>query len=431
METTNRREFLQDAAGKTLTLAAGATMLSQASRSYGADANDKIVLAIVGTKGRGCELIKDFYKNENIEIAYLCDPDDNSLAKAANVCAGKQSSDPKQVKDFRVALEDKAVDAIVVATPNHWHAPATIMGCNAGKHVYVEKPCCHNPQEGEWMVQSARKHKRVVVMGTQRRSSPVFMESVQKLREGIIGDVHYARSWYNNARPSIGHGKLAEVPKWLDYSLWQGPAPELPYKDNYLHYNWHWFWHWGNGELGNNGVHSLDVCRWALGVDYPTRVVSTGGKYRHDDDQETPDTNVVTFDFPGKSISWEGLSWSPMGPRDGGFGVSFHGDKGTMLIAGTKCIIYDMKNKELSSTPGAMSAADHQKSFLNAIRNGGTPNAEIEEGYKSTLLTLLGNISYRTGRAINVDPKNGHIIGDADAQKLWGREYRKGWEPVV
>src|SRR5262249_2593679 len=198
---------------------------------------------------------------------------------------------------------------LTVATCNHWHAPATILACAAGKHVYVEKPCSHNPNEGELMVAAARNHKRFVQMGNQRRSWPKIIEAMDQLHKGIIARGYLAQSWYYNRRPSIGHGKEAPIPEGLDYDLWQGPAPRRPFKSNYLHYNWHWFWHWGNGELGNNGIHMIDLCRWGLGVDYPVRVTSAGGRYRYADDQETPDTQVVAFEFEGrKTITWEGLS---------------------------------------------------------------------------------------------------------------------------
>ena len=187
----------------------------------------------------------------------------------------------------------------LVAAPDHWHAPAAILACQAGKHVYVEKPCCHNPREGELAIAAARRHKRVVQVGTQRRSWPGVIEGIDKLRTGAIGRVLYSRGWYNNRRASIGHGKPAPVPAWLDYTLWQGPVPERPYRDNILPYFWHWYWHWGTGELGNNGVHALDMCRWGLGVDYPTHVSSGGGRYRYDDDGQTPDTHTVTYDFDG------------------------------------------------------------------------------------------------------------------------------------
>jgi len=303
----------------------------------------------------------------------------------------------------------------------------------------VEKPCSHNPREGELAVEASRKNNRVVQMGSQRRSYPAIQEGIKKLHDGAIGRVIYARTWYNNVRPNIGHGKPAQPPSWLDWALWQGPAPERPYisagkepNDVIVHYNWHWHWHWGCGELGNNGIHALDVARWGLSVEYPIKVTSGGGKYRHDDDQETPDTHIVTFNFPGnKSIIWEGLSWSPYGPGGTGFGISFHGESGTMLIDANGYKQLDLKNKEVAASPGRGGEAGHIANFLECIRASKLPNADIAEGHKSTLLCHLGNIAHRVNRVLTTSEKNGHILGDDEAMKLWSREYRPGWEPKV
>ncbi|MFN3652793.1 MAG: Gfo/Idh/MocA family protein [Armatimonadota bacterium] len=395
-------------------------------------ANERVTLAVMGVNGRGSDLARGFAATGEAEIAYLCDVDSRAIQKAAAALAAKgYAGKPRGLGDFRKALDDPKVDALVIAAPNHWHAPATILGCAAGKHVYVEKPACHNPREGELMVRAARKHRRAVQLGTQRRSMPGVMEAIRRLKAGEIGKVHFARGWYNNSRPAIGHGKTAPVPDWLDYSLWQGPAPERPYKDNLVHYNWHWHWHWGNGELGNNGIHALDVCRWGLGVDYPQRVTSGGGKYRWNDDQETPDTHTATFDFGDKSITWEGRSWHRRGFEGSMFGIAFYGDGGSMIIDGGQAVIYDAQDKETARISGSGSDEPHLRNFLACVRSGATPNAEIEEGHKSTLLCHLGNIAYRTERTLQVDPKNGHIKGDREAQALWAREYRRGWEPKV
>ncbi len=429
----DRRLFLK--AGATLFAASAVAAEQAAQRAGAADStspNELVRVAIMGVNGRGLALTNSFLAAKGAEVVTICDVDSRAAEKAAAVVAKGQSRPATVVKDIRQVLDDASVDALVVAAPNHWHAPATILGCAAGKHVYVEKPCSQTPEEGELAVQAARKHNRVVQMGSQRRSWPGIVAGIEKLHAGEIGDVLYARSWYNNRRASIGTGKQADVPEWLDWDLWQGPAPRRPYVDNMVHYNWHWNWHWGNGELGNNGIHGLDVARWGLQVTYPVRVTAGGGKYRHDDDQQTPDTMMVTYDFPeGKTITWEGLSWSPLGARDSGFGVSFHGTKGSMVIRDAGYVTYDLQNRETGSQSGAGGDTDHLADFLHNIHSGGRPRADIEEAHRSTLMCHLGNIAYRTASTLSIDPANGHIVGHPEAAQLWGREYDPKWQPKV
>lgn len=394
-------------------------------------AGDKIVVGVMGTGGRGTALAKTFAAQPNVEIAYVCDVDEGRAGQAADAVANGSKSRPKVVGDFRRILDDKAVDAFVCAACNHWHAPAGILACLAGKHAYIEKPCSHNPREGELLVAAARKADRRVQMGNQRRSFPRVIEAIQALRDGAIGRVYFAQSWYTANRPSIGTGEAKDPPAGLDYELWQGPAVRKPFKSNYLHYNWHWFWNWGNGELGNNGVHSIDVCRWGLGADYPTHVTSAGGRYRYKDDQETPDTHVVSFDFPGgKTITWEGFSCNQV-PGGRPFGALFQGETGSMMVADGGYTVYDPKGKEVKKVSGREGDAAHIANFLAAVRGAEKLNSEIEEGHKTTLLCHLGNIAHRTGRALRCDPATGRVESDPEAMKLWTREYARGWEPKV
>jgi len=393
--------------------------------------SERVVVGVMGLS-RGRSLASSFARQPGVEVKCVCDVDSTRADSCAELLLGAGHKTPQAVTDFRRILDDPEVDALICAAPNHWHAPATILACAANKHVYVEKPCCHNPYEGELQVQAARKYKRAVQMGSQRRSGPATQEAMQKLHEGIIGRVYLASSWYNSARGSIGTGKEVPVPEHLDYELWQGPAPRRPYFDNRIPYNWHWFWHWGNGELGNNGVHTLDLCRWGLDVDFPVRVVSSGGRYRYDDDQETPDTHTVALEFEGdRKITWEGLSCNQHG---GGF-VTFYGERGALdLEANGSHTVYDERDKEIEKTSSSSQGDnEHIVNFLDAIRNDGPfrLNAEIEIGHKSTLLCHLGNIAHRTGRTLNCDPANGHILGDDEAMRLWRREYFDGWEPKV
>jgi predicted dehydrogenase len=428
----NRRSFLG--------LAAGAGAMAAGARAYGA--NDRIVVAVMGTSrsnsgrnpGRGATLAIGMAGLPGAEVATVCDVDEKHLAAAVADVSAKQSRVPQGVKDFRRILDDKSVDALVIATPDHWHAPAAILACAAGKHVYVEKPCSHNAREGELLVAAARKHKKVVQHGTQRRSWASHIEAIQAIRAGAIGKVLAAKCYYLfSDRQTIGKGKAAPVPGHLDWSLWQGPAPEREYRDNVVHYNWHWFWHWGTSELGNNGVHVVDVCRWGLGVDYPVQVSSMGAKLRHgDDDQETPDTNAVAFKFENDALlTWEGKSWGGRTPADPAHQIAFFGDRGTLTISGSQYSIKDLAGAEVAK--GSSSAGDtvHLQNFLDGIRGSAPLHAEIEEGFKSTLLCHLGNISYRTGRTIRFDPKGRALAGDKDAMGFWSREYREGWEPKV
>jgi predicted dehydrogenase len=424
---TSRRAFLKQSA--LTALAAGAATRTLRAADSPAEA---VAVGVIGVNGRGSALAESFATIGGARVAYVCDVDSRAAQRVASAVGGKQAKAPQAVADMRRIFDDKSIDAVVVATPDHWHGPATILACAAGKHVYVEKPACHNPREGELMVEAARKHNRVVQLGSQRRSMPGIIEAVARVHAGEIGRVLFSRGWYNADRKPIGHGKPAAVPEWLDYALWQGPAPERPYQDNLVHYNWHWFWHWGTGELGNNGIHALDVCRWGLKVDYPTRVTAGGGKYFFDDDQETPDTHVVTWDFGDKAITWEGRNWHRHGFEGSMFGIGFYGDKGSLVTDGRDYKIYDPAGKLLETNDKGFTGHDpHLNNFLACIRTGDRPAADIEDGHKSTLLCLLGNIAYRTGHTLNCDPASGHIQNDPAAEALWTREYRAGWEPKV
>ena len=407
---------------------------------------EPFIVGIIGTGSRGQGLAAGFAALPGVNVKYLCDVDDAMLEKAQQAVAQRLAAQPpsaagqeaavpiQRVKDLRKVIEDPAVHAVAIAAPDHWHAPAAIRACQAGKHVYVEKPCSHNPREGELLVEAARKHNRVVQHGTQRRSWPGIVQAIHAVRGGDIGEVRFARAWYAADRGSIGRGKGVPVPANLDFALWQGPAPERPYQDNLIHYNWHWFWHWGTGELGNNGVHFLDLARWGLNVDYPKRVTSGGGRYVFSDDQETPDTQTATFDFGDKLILWECRSCQPRGIEGQKSSVSFHGDKGTLVIVDDGFRVYDRADNLVHSVAGEGGDIDaaHLHDFVDAARKGRRPNADIEDGHRSTLLCQLGNIALRAGRALNIDPKCGHIVDDQDTvDRYWSREYRPEWEPKV
>ena len=411
--TTTRRAFLGTAAAPVL--AAPALALGQGDPSM------RLRVAVLGLS-RGIGHIRALAKVPGVEIAAVCDVDSQRLAKGAADAEKATGKKPQAVGDFRKILEDTEIDALTIALPNFWHTPLSVLACEAGKHVYVEKPGSYCARESELIVAAARKHDRRVQMGNQRRSQEALAEAVQQLREGAIGMLRSARTYYSNARRSIGRGTPAAVPEHLDYELWQGPTPRRPYKSNLIHYNWHWHWHWGNGELGNNGVHALDVARWALGVSLPISSTCHGGRYHHDDDQETPDTTVATYDFGDTFMSWEGSSCHRRTADALPF-VEVYGDGGCMKIDGRAGYqILDAAGKEIGGRKGDFSDVPHFQNFADAIREGSELNAEIEDAQRSALLCHLGNISYRTGKAVTMPMEEGEAMPEH-----WARQYAEGW----
>ncbi len=443
----SRRDFLKKAMAGTVGFTMGNKILATEAGSYRkiANSNETLRIAIIGCNGRGTSMAGTFARQKLTEVVYICDVDDLAIKKGIKAVKDVTGREPKGEKDFRRVLDDKNVDAVYIATPDHWHTPAAILSLKAGKHVYVEKPVSHNPNEGELLVKAAGKYNRIVQIGTQRRSWPTLIQGLDELKGGVIGKVYMAKTWYANTRTSIGKGNIVPVPSNLDYDLWQGPAPRKPYKDNLIHYNWHWFWHWGTGEALNNGTHEIDVARWGLGIEYPLKVNSVGGRYQFKDDWETPDTQVITYETPGATIVWEGRSCNGSYNDNRSRGVVFHGENGSMHTGDNSYKIFDNNNKlvkEVKSdiiitqglntmSPGEELDAVHIVNFLENVKFNRKPFADALTGHKSTLWMQLGNISQRVGHTLNIDQSNGHIVGDNEAMKFWGREYEKGWEPTV
>jgi len=444
----SRREFIKKAVTGAVAVTAGGILPGFSAKSYGNifGSNSRISIAVMGVNSRGMALANTFAMQENVEVTHICDVDSRAEARCSDSVEKLQNKRPAGVTDFRKALENKNVDALVVAAPDHWHAPAAILAAKAGKSVYLEKPCSHNPAEGELLVAAAAKYKTVIQMGNQRRSFPNVVAGIEELKAGIVGRPYFAKTWYSNRRPSIGVGKEIAVPSWLDYELWQGPAPRKALKDNLIHYNWHWFWNWGTGEALNNGTHFVDIARWGLGVDYPVRVTSAGGRYHYQDDWETPDTHVITMEFENNSaITWEGVSCNGRSIEGSGVGVIFNCENGSLRIDGGNAYsVYDLKgdlikevnsetvidSRNLSNPSGGLDAV-HILNFLNGIRDGAQLNADILSGHKSTLLVQLGNIAQRSGNTLNLNPSTGHILNDPSSEKYWSRDYQPGWEPVI
>ncbi|NBS32254.1 MAG: gfo/Idh/MocA family oxidoreductase [Planctomycetia bacterium] len=424
----DRRKFLEASA----VAGAGFAALGELRPAAAQSPNEQLQLMVVGMGGRGRSLATDFDALPGVRVTHVFDVDESRRKLAVETMKAKNGHAVTAGIDFREQLGDDSIDAVVIATGNYWHAPAAILAMKQGKHVYLEKPCSHNPHEGELLVAAAEKYDRIAQHGTQRRSVPGIVEGIAKLREGVIGRVYNAHCYYRNVRGSIGNGKQGDPPAGLDFDLWQGPAPRRPYTDNLLHYNWHWRWHWGNGELGNNGVHLIDVARMGLGVKTPQQVSSLGGRYRYNDDQETPDTQIAVFTFPGGSqITWEAVSCNRFHPAPTRDEVIFYGEDGAASFNGTGCRIVDLKGKTIAETSGRGGWQEHLENFVAAIRGEATVVAPMPVAHHSALLCHLGNTSYRLGRTLTCEPKTGRIVDDTEAMGFWRRAYEPGWEPTV
>ena len=427
MAETTRRSFLQQSGAGV----AGAVALNAAVGVRAASVSEKIGMAAIGTGGQGTNLARSFSKQKDVEIHMVCDTDRLRAERAARDVGSITGKTPRVVQDLREVLDNQSIDAVTVATPDHWHGPATLLAVEAGKHVYVEKPCAHNVREGRLMVEASRRHNKVIQVGTQSRSSPAIQEAMSLLHDGAIGDVLVAKAWNSQRRRNIGHAQPGDPPS----DLWVGPAPLLPYQSNRLHYNWHWWFNFGTGDAGNDGVHDIDIARWGLGVDvHPSTIASLGGKYYFDDEQEFPDTQYVAFDYPGdgtlgqkKQLIFEHRIWSPYRQEGYENGNAFYGTEGMLLLGkndGWK--LYGPRNKLIKSHSAGGMGEPHHRNFLDCIKNVKRPNADIGIGHLSAALCHLGTIAARKGRSLEFNPQTEQIQGDDDANALVRREYRDG-----
>ena len=434
-----RREFLD-----TLAVGAAGLAVSSTAKSYGQimGSNDRLNFAIIGLHSRAYAHLSALKANKDTaRVAYVCDVDTTIMKKFADDTQRELGYAPSVDQDFRNILEKKEIDAITIATPDHWHAPMSIRGLQAGKHVYVEKPCSHNPAEGALLVQAQKKYGKLVQMGTQQRSSAHTIEIVNKIHDGLIGRAYYAKAWYSNVRKSIGVGKEAPVPQQLNWDLWQGPAPRRAYKDNVQPYNWHWFKIYGTGETLNNGTHEIDVCRWALGVDYPHSISSSGGRYHFKDDWQFYDTLVTSFNYEDKMISWECKCCQGMKFYGRDRGSVIMGTTGSVLVDRDGYEIYDLKGNKTKEfkTGGETSSSDltgrdsmtdaHFANFIAGVRKGEKLNAPVSIGNVAVTMLQLSNVAWEVNRELQLDTSNAHILNNPEAMKCWGREYEKGWEP--
>ncbi len=473
----NRREFLKTAgrSGAGLAGLGGITMITSPERVFGA--NDRVRVAVCGIRGRGFDHIEELAKIAQAEVALVCDVDESVIRDRVAQMEKKGLKIPQTCVDVRKVLEDKSIDAVSIATPNHWHSLMAIWACQAGKDVYIEKPCSHNSWEGRQLVRAANKYNRIVQHGTQSRSSKGIREGIQKLQEGVVGEVYLSRGLCYKWRDTIGRASVESVPSGVNYDLWTGPAPMKPFTKNRFHYNWHWIWDTGNGDIGNQGIHEMDVARWGLGVKFPNKVSAVGAHFMFDDDQETPNTLNCAFEFnmpdgkrkmlefevrhwmsnheagigegrlSGARIPAAGLQAQPAAPKmkaatrpklgpDAGtkntIGNIFYGSKGYMVMDG-----YDgyktWWGKEQEPGPSGHGGENHFANFIGCVRSRKKEDlhAPIEEGHISCTLVHLANVAYRLGRTLKFDPETEQVIGDDDANRLL-RDADRGYrEPYV
>jgi predicted dehydrogenase len=427
MATRTRRSFFKDAA-----LGITTTAVLNRSRSHAAGTSERVRVGVIGCGNQGGNHIKVLSDLKDAQLVYVADIDSQRLTNAAS-----ESRGAKAVSDFRRILDDSSVDAVTIATPDHWHVPAALLALEAGKHVYVEKPCCHNIREGQLLREAARKTGKVVAHGTQSRSSPSMQQAMSLLKDGVIGDVLIAKCWNWQLRKDIGRMQPSAVPSNVDYDTWVGPAEWMPFQANRFHYSWHWWFNFGSGDLGNDGIHEFDYALWGLGVDtHPSVVSAAGGKYFFDDDQQFPDTQQVTFVYPGndkvgsrRMLIYEMRLWSTTYPYNVDSGAEYIGTKGKMFISKRgKFEVRGERNQpldvKLDGVPKS-EVAENQQNWLNCIKSGGTPNANVEIAVRMATAAHLGNIATRLGRTINFDPASERIIGDDEANAMVGRKYRE------
>ena len=449
MTDFNRREFLDRSKQTTLGLAAGLTILENAKSARGAPAAEKVILAAVGVQGRGSHLAQGFLERGDCEYAYVADVDSKLFESRAKAIAERQGGRmPKCVQDFREALDDKSVDAMIVATPDHWHAPATVWSCQAGKDVYVEKPASHSCWEGRKMVEAARKYERIVQVGTQNRSAPYNMEAKAFLDEGKLGSIHMCRIYNQKSWGNPGIVPDSPTPAGLNWDMWNGPAPEAAYNTG-LHRYWNHRWRYSGGDIANDAIHQIDLARWLLGVDYPKAVYSTGGRFASEGVAETPDTQVAVYDFDGMVVTFELTLYTPYMLKSdpvlresdifphwqqNATRIEIFGTEGLMCVGrhGGGWQVYgrpkDRRPVVKSQRYGRFPDPPHKENFIQCLRSRELPNADIEQGHRSALMVHYANISCRLGgQKLQIDPATEQIIDNDEAMQLFKRQYRKPW----
>lgn len=427
----NRREFLGSSAKNAASMAASVVGLGSVATLGAMDAGPQaeVRVGVIGLRGYGQTLLSTLCGLPRTRVVGLCDVDEGVLRKAGQDVAAVTGYAPRMAEDFRTLLDIPELDAVVIATPDHWHALMTLHAVRAGKDVYLEPPVAHTLGEGKLLVAEAARTDRIVGVGLQQRGGDHFQSAIEYLRQGHLGTLHLAKAWTVHQRKPIGTKRATEVPPGVNYDLWLGPAPERAFQPNRFHYNWHWFWDYGSGELGNWGVHMLDVARWGLGVDWPESIAASGGKFAFCDDQETPDTLTVQFGFREASVVWEHRLWSAHAPEGRSTAAAFHGEQGTLIVDRGGWKVYGRKDAPASGAQGDL-VAKHLAQFLSAVATRTTPAVDLSTGHISSSLCHLGNAAYRLGRTLKFDAATQHCVGDPRANELLTATYRTPWSLV-
>ncbi|MHC4880926.1 MAG: Gfo/Idh/MocA family protein [Planctomycetota bacterium] len=424
-----RRKFLKQAGTASLALAASPAVTQAA-------AADRIRVGVIGPGGMGMNHVRNLVRRDDVEIVALCDVDRTRLNNATEHVTSETKKKPATTGDLRRVLDDRSIDAVFIATPDHWHAPAAILALDAGKHVYVEKPCCHNIREGRLMADAVKRSRKVLQVGTQSRSTDCVADGIKRVLDGEIGDILVAKAWNSQRRGSIGHAQPTEPPSQLDFDTWTGPAKKVPYQKNLLHSVWRWWYAFGCGDIGNDGVHDIDVALWGLGVDtHPNRAACFGNKLFFDDDQQFPDTQYAVFDYKpdgnaGKrrQLIFEQRDWAPYTQEGYENGAAFYGTNGVLIMGHTVgWRLYGPRNKLIAERTGRADLVAHHTNFFDSIRGKATPNASIEVGHRAATIVHLANIAARTGHVLEFDPATERVLNYAESDAMTRREYRDHW----
>jgi predicted dehydrogenase len=434
MKAETRRVFLKN----SVTAFAGSKLLRVTNQRCAASPNEKIIVGCVGIRGRGGSLLHGFSEMTDVEVAVICDIDTRLFKKYLQSVSERQSRTPSVETDFRRLMDRPELDAIVIGTPDHWHAIPSVTACQAGKHVYVEKPAGHNHHEGEAMLAASRRYKKVMQVGIQSRSGEHFSEAMEYLRTGALGKVHFARAWESTRQGSLNNTSNGRIPLGVDYEMWLGPAPVHAFNANRFHSSWRWFFDYGTGDLGNDGVHRIDYARRGLeaaiaaqGQSLPRwpSAVSSGGFNVHEDSQEWPNNMIVTWEYPQAILSYELRTWVKYPFEGEPEGAGIYGENGYVIIGNRRWRALGHDGQLLASGSGDNEVMDpaHKRNFVDSIRTDGMPNCDIDQGHISSSLCHFGNLAWRVGRKLRFNSEQQCFVNDSEATRLLGRTYRKPW----